>query len=886
MRDELSADEMRAWAPQPETSPPPADLRLPGYSGFQLVAQGGEGSVYRARQDGLGRDVAIKALQVVDPATQARFRRELEITVRLGRQHPHIVTVLDTGTLPDGRPCIVMEFYDLGSLHDRLRAHGPLPVAEVVAAGTAVSDALAFAHGQGFLHRDVKPQNVLVLPTSYVLADFGIARGADAGHSASLQMVSYRHAAPQMIAGEAPAAADDLWSLGSTLFTLLTGHPPFAGVNPDEDTVLSYLDRVRAADPRPLTRSDVPRALAEIIARCLSKRREDRFPDATALRDALAGVGTDLRRWQPPVDPDATSIAPTPARPAEDATSLPADFGPSPTPAPDPPQAHEPPQPHPAPESRGTMTGRLADLTQRHSDTSPADFGPGTAGPALPPSAPPPTWTPQPDPPTAATPPSSRITPAPPTRSSQAEPPTAAPTSSSSTPAPSPPRLEPPTAAVPASGTADPASSPPPQPELPARGTTAPGHPARPPQPEPSATAASADRPADPAPQQHPKRPQPEPPTATAPAGSTADPASFPPQPQPPTTSTPAHGPAHPARPPQPEPSATAASADSPADPAPQQSPRPPQAEPSAAVTPTGSTADSAPLPQPTKPPHPEQPTTADPASPVVTRQPATPPRSEPPTPVTPADRTAVPTRPPQSAQPTPPQRPTAAPGNTADSAPHPQNARPPHPVRPAAVVPPPNQDHWQPSFPARDTPTVPKLTPSAIDGFPAMPKAHEWEYDTAPRPSAEPQAQRWRGFAIAGIVAAVVGVGIGVLASREVATTPPVASTPPVTSSVSIPPGGDPAVAPVLTDVDDRGDEVELTWTDPTRGQAQFVLYDVTAAGGVPQPITGIAAGLTGFVVTGLDPRVPEYCFQLVAIGLTDPSTQRGASDRVCVSR
>ena len=198
-----------AWAPATSAAPAPA-IALPGYSGFRVIAQGGEGTIYRARQDGLGRDVAVKVLQVTDPATLSRFRRELEITVELGRQHPHIVTVLDTGTLPDGRPCIVMEFYERGSLHDRLRAMGPLPVPDVVAAGIAVADALAFAHGQGILHRDVKPQNVLVLPTSYVLADFGIARGADAGHSASLQMVSYRHAAPQMLEGATPSFADDV----------------------------------------------------------------------------------------------------------------------------------------------------------------------------------------------------------------------------------------------------------------------------------------------------------------------------------------------------------------------------------------------------------------------------------------------------------------------------------------------------------------------------------------------------------------------------------------------------------------------------------------------------------------------------------------------------
>jgi serine/threonine protein kinase len=331
-------------------------MRLPGYSEFQRIAEGGEGIVYRARQDGLDRFVAVKVINVSDPARLARFRRELEITVRLGRQHPHIVTVLDTATTPDGLPCIVMEYYDNGSLQDRLRERGPMPVEDVVTAGTAVADALAFAHVQGFLHRDVKPQNILVLPTSYVLADFGIARMADAAHTTSLQMVSYRHAAPQTINGDDPSPADDQWSLGSTLFTLLDGAPPFSSDNPDEDTVLSYLDRVRSTEPRQLRRSDVPHELAAIIARCLSKRREDRFPDTGSVRAALANIRTQGPGW-------------TPGMPI-------ADFGPRPTPA--------PPEPPPAPPSTVdrdlTVAGPnsdLAGLTVRISDR-PAlpDFGP------------------------------------------------------------------------------------------------------------------------------------------------------------------------------------------------------------------------------------------------------------------------------------------------------------------------------------------------------------------------------------------------------------------------------------------------------------------------------------------------------------------------------
>ncbi|GGS41105.1 serine/threonine-protein kinase [Actinokineospora fastidiosa] len=664
MQDDLSAEEMRAWAPRPGPAAAP-DLRLPGYSGFRLIAQGGEGAVYRARQDGLGRDVAIKALQAVDPATQARFRRELEITVRLGRQHPHIVTVLDTGTLPDGRPCIVMEYYDLGSLHDRLTTHGPLPVSEVVAAGVAVADALAFAHAQGILHRDVKPQNVLVLPTSYVLADFGIARGADAGHSASLQLVSYRHAAPQMLDGTAPAAADDVWSLGSTLHTLLMGVPPFAGDNPNEDTVLSYLDRVRSADPRPLTRPDVPEALAGVIDRCLRKNREDRYPDSTTLRDALAAVATDLRRWQPPGAPSRGT-----------------------------------PPPLAMPGGSGEGAG----------DSATAVSGPGAPATDTPHSA-------------------------------------------------SPDSVHEP----------EPASS------------ASPGIPA-----DTAHTAMQVDdsRSAEA--------------TAIAPGGLGDD-----------VTQLPDFGPA-------PSPPA-------PVEPAPV--PAPPV---ESRGTMTGRLAD------------------------LTVRH------GEP---VGPEFGPGV-----------------GGPLDAESAVGFDHEYRGPWGGDTAA------QTGALPGSPGvsagRDElPTVPKLSPAQVPGFPAMPE---------PRDDEEAPRRRLRGFVIAGAVAAVIGVGIGFLANREgvPASAPTTTPPPPATSSTApIPPGGDPAIAPVLTEVDDQGNAAELVWEDPTGGRAQFVLYDVTAPDGPPVPITSVAAGLTSFVVD-LDPAAPEYCFQVVAIGLDDPATQRGASGRVCVRR
>jgi eukaryotic-like serine/threonine-protein kinase len=295
------------------TTTGPGQAWLPGYRDFVLIARSKASEVYRAHQEGVGRPVAVKVLLLDDEETVARFQRELDITVQLGRQHPHIVSVIDTGVTRGGRPCIVMELYDNGSLHDQLKAHGPLPGSEVLAAGIAVADALAFAHRHGVLHRDVKPQNVLVLPTSYVLADFGIARRVDAAHTASVGWFSFRHAAPQVLDGEPPSVADDLWSLGSTLHTLLDGRSPFASDDAEEDSALAYMRRVRTSRPRPLRRPDVPLGMVAVIERCLRYDPADRFPDADALLTALNNLAAE-RSARAPAALAASALAHLPGR--------------------------------------------------------------------------------------------------------------------------------------------------------------------------------------------------------------------------------------------------------------------------------------------------------------------------------------------------------------------------------------------------------------------------------------------------------------------------------------------------------------------------------------------------------------------------------------------
>ena len=312
-----------AWKPPAPTTSPPTTESLTGYSDLHQIGVGGDSVVYRATEDTLGRDVAIKVLNVDDEARAARFAREVEITLDLGRQHPNIVTVLATGITGSGRPAIVMEFYPGGTLHDRLKEFGPLPVDEVVRIGLVLADALSFAHDRGVLHRDVKPQNVLVLPTSWVLADFGIARLVDSEHTSSVETFTYRHASPQVLDGHAPTAADDIWSLGSTLYTLVDGRPPFASDDPDDDSALAYLRRARIEPHRPLA---VPgtEALAAVIDRCLVKDVEGRWSSAGELHDALLGLRH--RAWEPGgargvrTRPDAGARRPEPRPPARVST--------------------------------------------------------------------------------------------------------------------------------------------------------------------------------------------------------------------------------------------------------------------------------------------------------------------------------------------------------------------------------------------------------------------------------------------------------------------------------------------------------------------------------------------------------------------------------------
>jgi len=271
----------------------PADApeQVPGYSGLERVGQGGFSVVYRAHQEHLQRSVALKVLllDVADDRELRRFRRECQLTGQL-TGHPNIVTVLDTGTTRSGRPYVAMEYFAGGSLGDRLARTGPLPVDEVLRVGVKIAGALAAAHGAGILHRDVKPQNVLVSRYGEpALADFGIATLAGSVDvSARPDALTPYHAAPEILEGRPPSVASDVYSLGSTLYQLLAGRP--AHQRTEGGGIAPLLLRILNEAPPDIARADVPAEVMAAVRQAMARNPEERFPDALAFAERLRAI--------------------------------------------------------------------------------------------------------------------------------------------------------------------------------------------------------------------------------------------------------------------------------------------------------------------------------------------------------------------------------------------------------------------------------------------------------------------------------------------------------------------------------------------------------------------------------------------------------------------
>ncbi len=256
------------------------------------IGRGGMAVVHRARDARHGRDVAVK---VMLPAVAAsvgadRFLREIETAARL--QHPHIVPVFDSGSA-DGQLFFVMPLIAGEPLRAKLDREGPLDVAEAVRIVREVADALEYAHAEGIVHRDLKPENILMSRGHALLADFGIARAADADDrtlltQAGTSLGTPTYMSPELISGEGDVGPpSDVYALACILFELLTGTPPFTG-----PTVQAILVKRFTTDP-PRARSlrpDVPPALDDAIDRALERDAARRTASAQAFSDALAGA--------------------------------------------------------------------------------------------------------------------------------------------------------------------------------------------------------------------------------------------------------------------------------------------------------------------------------------------------------------------------------------------------------------------------------------------------------------------------------------------------------------------------------------------------------------------------------------------------------------------
>lgn len=263
-----------------------------------LLGQGGMASVYEAYDLRLRQRVAIKVLSSAfasDEGAVERFFREARAVVLLRNQH--VVRVLDVGSVPDGAPYLAMEFLGGQSLAALLASSGPLPPNEVVEYTLQTLEALAEAHRAGIVHRDLKPENLMLvdgeddLPQIKVI-DFGISKLVGPEFTLknltldSAFLGSPLYASPEQLSDAARVdARTDFWSLGVVMYELLVGEPPF-----NARSVSALMVAICSEQPRPLDalRPDVPRGLADVVARCLSKDVAQRFGSAQELARALA----------------------------------------------------------------------------------------------------------------------------------------------------------------------------------------------------------------------------------------------------------------------------------------------------------------------------------------------------------------------------------------------------------------------------------------------------------------------------------------------------------------------------------------------------------------------------------------------------------------------
>jgi WD40 repeat protein/serine/threonine protein kinase len=302
------ADQSLAFLGPPRE--PGALGRLDHYEVLEVVGWGGTGVVLKARDTKLQRIVAIKVLApqlAASAAARSRFVGEAQAAAAV--RDDHVVAIHAVGDECPA-PYLVMEFVSGVTLQDRLRQAGALELKEILRVGAQVAKGLQAAHAQGLVHRDVKPANVLLENgiQRVKLTDFGLAGAAAGLPSSGVIAGTPLYMSPEQARGEPTDQRSDLFSLGSVLYTMCCGRPPFGG-----DSTAEVLRRVREDSPTPLreVNPDIPGWLGDAITRLLAKEARDRFGSAQEVADLLGGRLAALQQSPGPPPPDHAAGAET-----------------------------------------------------------------------------------------------------------------------------------------------------------------------------------------------------------------------------------------------------------------------------------------------------------------------------------------------------------------------------------------------------------------------------------------------------------------------------------------------------------------------------------------------------------------------------------------------